>query len=179
MPQNLPIEYDWLKWERGPKILIEALKRFGTLEAPGKANNPIILQWAKEIGVAEYFKTDETPWCGLFIGVCARAAGKEIVESPLWAKSWLNWGTKQIQPMLGDVLVFERDGGGGHVGLYVGQDDEAYHVLGGNQSDRVCITRIAKHRLLATRRSMFKTAQPPNVRVVKLSPKGALSKNEA
>jgi hypothetical protein len=43
---------------------------------------------------------------------------------------------------LGDVLAFVRNGGG-HVGLYVDEDASAYHVLGGNQSDRVSITRVA------------------------------------
>lgn len=36
---------------------------------------------------------------------------------------------------------------GGDVALYVGEDAGAYHCLGGNQSDKVCITRIAKSRL--------------------------------
>jgi cell wall-associated NlpC family hydrolase len=46
--------------------------------------------------------------------------------------------------MLGDVLVFRR-GGGGHVALYVGEDEEAFHVLGGNQADR-CASRDSPAR---------------------------------
>jgi cell wall-associated NlpC family hydrolase len=80
--------------------------------------------------------------------------------------------------MLGDVLVFKRQGGG-HVGLYVGEDKDAYHVLGGNQSDSVSITRILKDRLHAARRCTWKTAQPANVRRVFLSGSGAVSQNEA
>ena len=36
--------------------------------------------------------------------------------------------------MLGDILTFKRNGGG-HVGLYVGEDKDCYHVLGGNQGN--------------------------------------------
>ena len=67
----------------------------------------------------------------------------------------------------------------GHVGLYVGEDAAAYHVLGGNQSDKVCITRIAKNRLYAIRRPQFKIGQPRNVRQVFLESSGRLSTNEA
>ena len=80
--------------------------------------------------------------------------------------------------MLGDVLVFAR-GKSGHVGIYVGEDASAFHVLGGNQSDRVMIKRIAKARLLGVRRCPWRINQPGNVRVVRLSGGGSLSTNEA
>jgi len=63
--------------------------------------------------------------------------------------------------------------------MYVGEDDEAYHVLGGNQSDQVMIKRIAKSRLLGVRRCPWRVNQPSNVRVVRLAAGGALSHNEA
>ena len=47
-------------------------------------------------------------------------------------------------------MVFSRTGGG-HVGFYVGEDKDAYHILGGNQSDMVSIARVAKDRHVATR----------------------------
>lgn len=75
--------------------------------------------------------------------------------------------------------MFERAGGGGHVGLYVGDDAGAYHVLGGNQSDQVCVSRIAKARCIAVRRCPWKLAQPGNVRPVRPAAGGALSTNEA
>lgn len=39
----LPSTYAWLGGEPGPRMLLEALKLFGTLEAPGNADNPTIL----------------------------------------------------------------------------------------------------------------------------------------
>ncbi len=52
------------------------------------------------------------------------------------------------------MLVFWRGSPSswkGHVGFYWAEDETCYHVLGGNQSDRVSITRIRKSRLLAAR----------------------------
>jgi hypothetical protein len=80
--------------------------------------------------------------------------------------------------MLGDVLTFKRNGGG-HVGIYVGEDQTHYHVLGGNQNNSVNVARIAKSRLTQARRTAWKIAQPANVRKVHLEPKGVITTNEA
>jgi uncharacterized protein (TIGR02594 family) len=175
----LPSRYGWLAREPGPKMIVEALKLYGTLETPGSANNPTIIAWAKEVGgeVADAYKADSIPWCGLFMAVVAKRAGKEIPKHPLWALSWSAFGAKAPAAALGDVLVFVRNGGG-HVGLYVGEDASAFHVLGGNQSDRVCITRVSRGRLYAARRPLYRV-QPSNVRPIHLEATGALSLNEA
>lgn len=173
----LPAQYRWLSKEDGPAMLREALKLFGTVEAAGAKDNPTILAWAAEIGQGQTYSHDSIPWCGLFIGVVAKRAGKDIVSSPLWALSWADFGKPAPVPMLGDVLTFKRTGGG-HVALYVGEDATAYHCLGGNQSDQVCITRIAKSRFYKARRPFY-NVQPANVRRVMLSSNGILSGNEA
>jgi uncharacterized protein (TIGR02594 family) len=173
----LPAQYAWLSKEDGPKMLAEALRLFGTVEGAGSKDNPTILAWAAEIGLASTYSHDSIPWCGLFIGVVAKRAGKEPADSPLWALSWADFGKAAPVPMLGDVLTFKRNGGG-HVALYVGEDAGAYHVLGGNQSDQVCITRIAKSRLYKARRPFY-TVQPANVRKVSLGANGKLSTNES
>jgi uncharacterized protein (TIGR02594 family) len=177
MPGHLPAQYSWLSKETGPKMLIEALKLFGTVEGPGTADNPTILAWAAEIGQGQTYSHDSIPWCGLFIGLVAKRAGKDIASSPLWALSWADFGKPAPVPMLGDVLTFKRTGGG-HVALYVGEDATAYHALGGNQSDQVCIIRIAKSRLYKARRPFY-TVQPANVRPIILAATGKLSNNEA
>jgi len=175
----LPAKYAFLDREVGPRMLREALAEYGTLETPGAANNPRIIAWAKEVGgkVADVYKADSIPWCGLFMAVIAKRADKPLPANPLWALSWSAWGKPADKPMLGDVLVFTRNGGG-HVGLYVGEDADAFHVLGGNQSDRVCITRIARSRLYGARR-LYAVARPRNVRVIRIGASGPLSKNEA
>lgn len=171
----LPIEYRWLEKEPGPRMLLEALKLYGTEEVVGTFHNTEILDWADEIGCGKVYSNDEIPWCGLFVGVVAHRAGKPIPANPLWARNWNTWGEK-CDAELGCVLVFGRDGGG-HVGLYVGEDDQRYYVLGGNQGNKVCIKPIDKDRLLACR-SLYAVGKPPNVRKIKLTKGGEPSRNE-
>lgn len=183
--EKLPKPYQWLAAEPGPKMLLEALREFGTLEVKGDGSNPEIISWAKEIGgtVSDVYKADEIPWCGLFMAICAKRAGYDLPKEPLWALNWGTFGSSQPTAMLGDVLTFIRKTStgakAGHVSMYVGEDEAAYHVLGGNQSDCVCITRIDKSRLYAIRRPLFKIGQPANVRQIFLSATGGLSNNEA
>lgn len=173
------MNYSYLKKESAPKILVEALKLNGTCELLGKDNNPKILSWAKELGLEKTYTADEIPWCGLFIAYVCLKAGKEVVQNPLWARNWAKWGVKQTEAMLGDILVFERGANSGHVGIYVGEDKTAYHVLGGNQGDRVSIVRILKTRCIAIRRTKWTNAQPENVRKITLGASNELSTNEA
>lgn len=172
------MSYDFLKEEKSPKILVEAVKHIGIKEIVGSKHNQVILNWAKDLGLSKVYNSDEIPWCGLFVAYCAHAQGLQVVDKPLWALSWAKYGNKADEPMLGDILTFKRDGGG-HVGIYVGEDDKCYHVLGGNQGNSVSVTRILKSRLFQARRTAWKVAQPSNVRKVMLSAKGDISKNEA
>ena len=171
------MSYEWLKSETAPRILVQAVKQLGVKEFVGKEHNPIILGWAKNLGLERIYTNDEIPWCGLFIAECCRAAGLEVVERPLWALNWNKFGNRVLEPMLGDVLTFKRNGGG-HVGIYVGEDDTHFHVLGGNQGNSVSVSRIAKTRLYKARRTAWKIAQPANVRKVHLEPKGVITTNE-
>jgi len=173
---KLPEQYAWLAQEPGPRMLVEALKLYGTVEKAGPANNPAIMNWAGECGIGGY-GADCVPWCGLFLATVAHRAGNPLPDKPLWARNWLNWGTAVQIPELGDVLVFSREGGG-HVGLYVGEGRGTYHVLGGNQGDAVSIRRLAKNRFLGARRC-YRIGPPANVRRVQLRVSGALSTNEA
>jgi uncharacterized protein (TIGR02594 family) len=116
-------------------------------------DNATIVGWAKSLKgwIATYFKNAHiTPWCGLYMDKCLTDAGcKTPQDKSLAALSWRFWG-KPATGVPGAVLVFQRPGGG-HVGFYVAEDAEAYHVLGGNQSDSVSITRVAKARCVAIR----------------------------
>ena len=171
------MSYEWLKSETAPRILVQAVKQLGVKEFVGKEHNPVILGWAKSLGLERIYTNDEIPWCGLFIAECCRVAGLEVVERPLWALNWNKFGNRVSDPMLGDVLTFKRNGGG-HVGIYVGEDKTHYHVLGGNQANAVNVVRIAKSRLNQARRTAWKIAQPANVRKIYLEPKGLITTNE-
>jgi len=172
------MSYSFLNTEKSPKILVQAVKLIGIKEVVGKVHNPVIMAWAKDLDLQKIYTADEIPWCGLFIAYVCHKAGIEVIDKPLWALSWSSWGTKVTEPMLGDILTFKRDGGG-HVGIYVGEDKDCYHVLGGNQGNAVSVTRIVKSRLYQARRTTWKVAQPANVRKIYLDSKGSISKNEA
>lgn len=175
---EIPSQYSWLRGlDPQPLMIRHALAEYGVIEGVGAAENPVILGWAAEVGLTASYSSDAIPWCGLFLAVVAKRAGKPIPVKPLWALNWNRFGVAAAQPALGDVLVFKRDGGG-HVALYIGEDPRAYHVLGGNQSDRVGFTRIAKARLHAARRPIYR-ALPPTARPYVLAAAGDLSRNEA
>lgn len=180
----IPAKYSYLLKDNMPLMIKEALKEYGTIEAPGAANNAKILAWAKEVGtdVAKLFYADSVAWCGLFMAVIAKRAHKEVVKSPLWALNWGTFGHEVECPALGDVLVFVRKTASGakagHVALYVGQSKDTFHILGGNQADKVCIIEIAKSRLYAARRPDY-TIQPESVQPVVLNASGVVSTNEA
>ncbi len=176
---ELPPAYRWLDEVRPlPRMVQVARQFYGTIETPGPADNPVILDWAKEAGLSKGYSSDAVPWCGLFMALIAKRAGKATPAKPLWARSWGRFGMASPAAALGDVLVFARPKGGGHVGLYVGEDDAAFHVLGGNQSDAVSITRIAKTRCIAIRRPIYQV-QPASVAPIQLAATGAMSANEA
>lgn len=172
-------QYQWLSNKTSPKVIFEAVKLYGTREIVGKQHSKEILSWAKELGMDKTYTNDEIPWCGLFTAIVIKRAEFDVVKNPLWARNWNSFGTKQSVAMLGDVLVFTRPGGGGHVGFYIGEDDTCYHVLGGNQSNMVNTTRILKSRCIGIRRCPWRISQPKNVRVIKLSSTGVISTNES
>lgn len=173
---TLPNKYKWLLDEPGPKMLSEFLKIYGVKETPGIIDNPVIIAWAMELGIRNYHH-DDVPWCGLAMAIIARRAAKDVNFDPLWALNWARFGQKVMDgAQLGDVLVFKRKGGG-HVGLYIGEDDECYHVGGGNQSDEVNIVRKEKDRVYAIRRPIYKL-KPVNVRKIILSPDGEIDDKE-
>lgn len=175
----LPHAYAWIDAVEHPPSLLHAMRElYGTLEGPGGSDNPTIMAWAAELGLSKTYSHDATPWCGLAVAKACRDAGWPVVDGPLWALNWSKWGEPQGQPGLGDVLVFVRPGGG-HVGLYVGQDSSAYHVLGGNTGDAVAIARIDMHRLHSVRHPPYKIGRPASAVPHILAVGGALSTNEA
>jgi uncharacterized protein (TIGR02594 family) len=179
----LPKNYSYLLEADAPKIIKEAVALFGTREIVGLKHNQTILAWADAIGIGQLVNDDEQAWCGLFCGYVATRAQKHVPMQSwdiLRALKWVDFGKKvpPDQAALGDILIFKRDGGG-HVGLYVGEDAQYYYVLGGNQGNEVSITKIAKPRLYAVRRPLY-INQPASVKKIFLQPNGTpVSVNEA
>lgn len=160
-----------------PAWLRAARAKLGTREAPGKANSPTIMGWIKRLGtkvLGTIVNDDATPWCGTFVAVCMIEAGLPAAPIAVRAKAWATWGLP-VTPRLGCVLVFAREGGG-HVGLYVGEDANRFYVLGGNQGDKVSIAPIAKDRMIASRWPM---GVPSATKAVQMTSAAAASRNEA
>lgn len=161
-----------------PAWMITAESLMGTKEAPGKANNPSILEWADQMGgwIADSYTQDETPWCGLFAGHCLAVNGLKIPKNPLGAREYAKIGSRLTEPTYGAIMVFARDGGG-HVGFYVSEDADCYHILGGNQSNMVNVTRVSKDRFLDAR--WPEGVPSPSTGRIRAAFKGPLSINEA
>lgn len=157
----------------------EATKLMGTKEIPGPKSNPVIVDWAEKVGgfTESYYKSDDIPWCGLFVAHCINESGIDIgIKNPLSAREWNKFGIK-ASPSYGAIMVFSRNGGG-HVGFYVSEDKETYHILGGNQSDMVNVTKLTKDRFLGARwPKEYKNLMSSEKIVKKFD--GKISRNEA
>lgn len=126
-----------------PVWLTQAKKWIGQTEIPGAKSNPQILAWGK--AAEDWYMNDDTPWCGAFVhGTLAASLPSEpLPADPLYALNWRTWGRGLDKPAFGCIAVFSRTGGG-HVGYYVGETDDAWAILGGNQSNQVRISLIKK-----------------------------------
>lgn len=199
---TLPKQYQWLATNT-TALVQAALKDLGTLEGPGTANNPRIINWADEVAAAnptpynnwaaDWYNKDSVPWCGLAMAVWAvRSANGKADRMPpknyLAAASWASWGVpvqfrgreglRLNEILLGDVAVFSRSGGN-HVAIILGvtHDGKWLLCLGGNQDDAVNIKRFAISRLYAVRRPPYKV-RPQGARHVRVASTGAISTRE-
>ncbi len=90
------------------------------------------------------------PWCGDYVETCVRLALPDepfpgaLGQNPYWARNWALFG-QPTRPTYGAVCAVRR-GSGGHVFFLLGQDAGHWYALGGNQSNSVSVSRIAKSR---------------------------------
>lgn len=158
--------------------LAEAKRLIGTAEIAGSGNSPVIMGMADAADIA--FANDETPWCGLFVAHCISSTIPEepMPANPLGARQWMKFGIP-VDPQFGSVLVFWRgspSGWMGHVGFYWAEDDLHYHVLGGNQSNSVNVSKMSKSRLLGA--TWPKAIPPVGIRRMSTGASLVLSTNE-
>jgi uncharacterized protein (TIGR02594 family) len=84
------------------------------------------------------------------VNYCVQQAGLRGTNSK-WARSWheAGWGRDVTQsPQEGDIVVWRREGhgqDGGHVGFFIDADDATIRVLGGNQGNRISISRYPRN----------------------------------
>jgi uncharacterized protein (TIGR02594 family) len=122
----------------------------------------------------------QLPWCGDFVETCVAVTlpGAALPNNPYLARNWLKFG-QTVDPCFGSVMVFwrgSRSGHSGHVGFYYSEDDDVYHILGGNQSNRVSVTSLRKNRFLGAR--LPHVGGPYPRRVVRKAADWKISENE-
>ncbi len=122
------------------------------------------------------------PWCGdavdtaLALAVPNEPRPGDLGRNPYWALNWCFLGNA-CAPCYGAIAVFKRPTGG-HVGFLLGQNESAYLVLGGNQSDAVTRTWIERARAVDFRwPSLYPNPRIAMPRVARAG--AALSRNEA
>lgn len=130
-----------------------AQRFIGVGEIKGTLDNPQILAMLKLDG--SWPEHDEVPWCSAFVNYIAWLLRLPRSKS-LAARSWLEVGVPVNQPdaiVDSDIAILSRDGGG-HVGFFAGFDHNKQEILllGGNQSDKVCVASFSITRLIGIRR---------------------------
>lgn len=131
-----------------PKNLLSAgMVYIGIAEQAGADSNKVILDFARRADIA-WYKSDETAWCAIFVNAMCDIVGLPETKSAL-AKSFLKWGKSiSIEEAAKDntnvIAIFHRGNPNshtGHVGILkqISDDRKTALILGGNQSDKVCV----------------------------------------
>ena len=142
------IDEDW----PDPLWLCVARRELGIHETAGPESTARIVEYLAGTKLPRPMLRDETPWCAAFVGWCLRQAGKKGTGRAS-ARSYLTLGKPTGEPSAGCVVVLSRPGkpGGGHVGFFVGGNEIAVRLLGGNQNNAVCMRDYPANRVLGYR----------------------------
>lgn len=138
----------------------------------------------------EFLKSDgktlgdprQYPWCGDLVETCIALTcpNERLPGNPYLAANWATFGQPVI-PTRGAIMSFWRgspDSGLGHVAFYWSESATAYNVWGGNQSDSISLTSLAKNRLRKNGSRWPLTVPLPGTGAV-AEGSGKLSTNEA
>ena len=147
--------------EQPPKITDEppwlriARAYLGLKEIKGKKHNKQILSWWQAVG-ASWFRDDETPWCGAFVGGVLSDAGIDILPGgkAARARAWEKWGRELNGPAVGCVVTLWRrskSSGNGHVFFLLGKRHKRLVGIGGNQGDAVTVANFDPARVTSYR----------------------------
>jgi uncharacterized protein (TIGR02594 family) len=147
-----------------PKWLQTMRAITGVTEEPGAADNPKILEMRNWIACTysdmekycEGYDHDDVPWCGLTAAFCMTVAGirppfgTTDTDRWLWALAWADDPNFELleKPVLGCVVVLEREGGG-HVTFYESTSGSNFKCRGGNQSDAINVSSYPQSDVVA------------------------------
>lgn len=167
------VNYDATPW------MIEAYRVKGLHEGRNKST---LWSWLRSDGATVGDPT-QVPWCGDFVqtSLALTMPMEPLPSNPYLASAWTSFGIP-VTPQYGAVMSFWRESPTswkGHVAYYVGETATHYKVLGGNQSNAVTETLLAKDRLRQNGARWPKTAMPPTGRKVAVDGSGlVVSTNE-
>ncbi len=133
-----------------PYWLEIALAELGVHETAGPGSTARINEYLKTCSLAP---SDEIPWCSAFMNWIFNQCAMDGTKSGL-ARSWLNWG-EVTEPHIGSIVILTRPEAGpqaGHVGFQIDQHDGFIYVLGGNQGDRVGVSRYLSAQVIGYRK---------------------------
>jgi uncharacterized protein (TIGR02594 family) len=126
-----------------------ALGELGVHETKGPESTKRIIEYHSMTSLKA--KDDLIPWCSAFVCWCLESVGIESTRAPN-ARSYLTYGRPVAEPYEGCIVVLKRgESWQGHVGFFVKKSLGFIWVLGGNQSDEVCIQKFWGGRLLGYR----------------------------
>jgi uncharacterized protein (TIGR02594 family) len=139
--------------------MAQARGLIGLAEVPGHIHEARVLSLWARLGIS--VRDDETPWCAAFVGAMLEEVGLRSTRSGA-ARSYLKWGRDLYlskRPLfrtlpLGCIVVLERPGSSwsGHVAFYAGTGASGYvDLLGGNQGNRVSVSRFPTSRVIGVR----------------------------
>lgn len=109
-------------------------------------SNPVIVAFLLQATNYGEGATDQTRWCAAFMNWCLMRAKQPHTRSAS-SGSFRCFGSVASPPRTGDVAVFKNRGqdepcrGMGHVAFWLDADEKWVTVLGGNQGDRVKVSR--------------------------------------
>ncbi len=133
---------------KDPDWITVAKEELGEAEVFGSTHNDRILEYHKATTLKA--KEDEVPWCSAFVTWVLETSHYLSTKSA-WARSYIGYGILLEKPLYGCIVILSRGTESGHVGFYMGEDEKNIRVLGGNQSNKVCVANYPKERVLAYR----------------------------
>ena len=127
-----------------------------TREISGAKDNPRIVEWLRNAGITWGNVTDEIAWCAAYmyelVGRVPNAPRPTTRRAS--ALGWKDIGEEipfdEAQP--GDIVIFDRGKGRGHIGLFLRRKGRNILVHGGNQGNRVWPKYYGARKLLHVRR---------------------------
>ena len=138
-----------LATRKGYEYVDVALREVGVKEVSGPEAEARILEYHSTCSL--HAKSDEVAWCSAFVNwVMAQVGGARTKSAA--ALSWLKWGEAIKTPCFGCLVILDYGGGHGHVGIVVGASAGNLVVLGGNQSNQVCLRRMPKKENMSFRK---------------------------